>query len=139
MDDHDEHPTDELRTELEIANSKLVAMQASYNKIKDASRKALDELSRAKEEFAKEVSLRQQQEYMILQLKHQLQLSLRKGVMSKEEIERVARVRVELDKTCNELKSYRLVLVKDIESLARQKQAGLERYSPSLYETKMVD
>jgi septal ring factor EnvC (AmiA/AmiB activator) len=123
-----------LRSELEAANSKLNAMQASYNKIKDASRNALDEFTRAKEEFAKEVALRQQQEYTILQLKHQLNTAYQSkqmtrpelSVITKEEIERVARIRVELDKTCNELKGYRNVLVKDIESLARQKQTGLE-------------
>lgn len=132
----DNSETDHLRAELEIANSKLVAMQASYNKIKDASRKALDELSRAKEEFSKEVTLRQQQEYIILQLKHQLHIAYvsrshsraEVASMTKEEIERVARLRVELDKTCNELKSYRQVLVMDIESLARQKQNELEVY-----------
>jgi hypothetical protein len=123
-----------LRAELETTHAKLNAMQTSYNKIKDASRKALDEFSRAKEEFAKEVTLRQQQEYTIVQLKHQLHIAyLSKqmtrpelSVITKEEIERVAKIRVELDKTCNELKGYRNVLVLDIESLARQKQAGLE-------------
>jgi hypothetical protein len=123
-----------LRSELETTQSKLAAMQSSYTKIKDASRKALEEFTRAKEEFAKEVALRQQQEYTIMQLKHQLHIAyLSKqmtrselSVVTKEEIERVAKMRVELDKTCNELKGYRNVLVMDIESLARQKQAGLE-------------
>lgn len=123
-----------LRNELDSANAKFNAMQASYIKIKDASRKALDEFTRAKEEFAKEVALRQQQEYTILQLKHQLNIAYQSkqmsrselSVITKEEIERVAKIRVELDKTCNELKGYRNVLIKDIESLARQKQAGLE-------------
>lgn len=125
---------DALRTELETTHAKLTAMQTSYNKIKDASRKALDEFTRAKEEFSKEVTLRQQQEYTIMQLKHQLHIAyLAKqmtrpelSVITKEEVERVAKIRVELDKTCNELKGYRNVLVLDIESLSRQKQAGLE-------------
>lgn len=123
--------TDQLRTELDATQAKLAAMQASYTKIKDASRKALDEFTRAKEEFAKEVALRQQQEYTILQLKHQLHLAYQAkqlarpelAAITKEEIERVAKIRVELDKTCNELKGYRNVLCKDIESLS--KQAGL--------------
>jgi hypothetical protein len=34
-------------------------------------------------------------------------------------------MRVELDKTCNELKNYRNLLARDIESLSSQ--AGLER------------
>jgi hypothetical protein len=124
----------QLRSELEIANSKLNTMQASYMKIKDASRNALEEFTRAKESFAKEVALRQQQEFTILQLTHQLSIAYQSmhmtradlSVITKDEIERVARIRVELDKTCNELKAYRNVLVMDIDSLARQKQAGLE-------------
>lgn len=129
----EEDENQQLRTELEIANSKLNSMQASYIKIKDASRKALEEFTRAKEEFAKEVALRQQQEYTILQLTHQLNIAYRArhltrpelSVITKEEIERVARIRVELDKTCNELKGYRNVLVMDIDSIARQKQVEL--------------
>lgn len=125
---------EQLRNELDMTQSKLSAMEVSYKKIKDASRKALEEFTRAKEEFSKEVALRQQQEYTILQLKHQLSIAYQSkqmtrpelSVITKEEIERVARVRVELDRTCNELKGYRNMLVKDIDSLARQKQAGLE-------------
>lgn len=125
---------EKLRNELENTNAKLSTMQTSYHKIKDASRKALEEFTRAKEEFAKEVALRQQQEYTILQLKYQLNTLYQSkqmtrselSVITKEEVERVAKVRVELDKTCNELKGYRNMLVKDIDSLARQKQAGFE-------------
>jgi hypothetical protein len=89
---------------------------------------------RAKEEFSKEVGLRQQHEYMILQLQHQLQVvfhgrtmsRIELSVITKDEIERVARIKSELDKTCGELQGYRDSLAKDIESLAKQKQAGLE-------------
>ncbi|KAI8877893.1 RhoGAP-domain-containing protein [Backusella circina FSU 941] len=100
----------------------------------NAHRKALEELMRAKEEFSKEVALRQQHEYMILQLQHQLQVvfhgrtmtRIELSVITKEEIERVARIKSELDKACGELQGYRDSLAKDIESLAKQKQAGLE-------------
>ena len=130
----EEDVNQQLRSELELANSKLNSMQASYIKIKDASRKALDEFTRAKEEFTREVALRQQQEFNILQLTHQLSIAYQSmqmtrpelSVITKEEIERVARIRVELDKTCNELKGYRNVLVMDINSLVRQKQSELE-------------
>ncbi|CEP16580.1 hypothetical protein [Parasitella parasitica] len=130
--------TDQLRTELDATQAKLVAMQTSYTKIKDASRKALEEFTRAKEEFAEEVSLRQQQEYTIVQLKHQLHIAYQAKQLSrpelasitKEEIERVAKIRVELDRTCNELKTYRNVLCKDIESLS--KQAGLAAVQDAL-------
>ncbi|KAI8879732.1 RhoGAP-domain-containing protein [Backusella circina FSU 941] len=125
----------QLRAELELSNSKLGALQLNFNKIKEASRKALEEFSRAKEEFKKEVQLRQQQEYTIVQLQHQLYISYQSNKLSRselssvtrEEIERVARMRVELDKTCNDLKGYRNLLAKDIESLASQ--AGLESSS----------
>ncbi|KAI8640782.1 hypothetical protein BD408DRAFT_419236 [Parasitella parasitica] len=123
--------TNQLRTELDATQAKLAAMQTGYTKIKDASRKALEEFTHAKEEFAKEVSLRQQQEYTIVQLKHQLHIAYQAKQLSrpelasitKEEIEHVAKIRVELDRTCNELKTYRNILCKDIESLS--KQAGL--------------
>ncbi|KAG2237536.1 hypothetical protein BDF21DRAFT_386678 [Thamnidium elegans] len=131
---------EKLRNELDNANAKLSTIQTSYHKIKDASRKALDEFTRAKEEFAKEVALRQQQEYTIVQLKHQLSIAYQSkqmtrpelSVITKEEVERVARIRVELDKTCNELKGYRNMLVQDIDSLVQQKQAGLES-NPTLH------
>ena len=125
---------EQLRAELENANAKLASVQANYQKIKDASRQALEEFTLAKEEFSKEVALRQTQEYTILQLIHQLDIAHRAkhfsrnelSVITRTEIERVAKARVELDRTCKELKGYRNVLVQDIESLSRQKQANIE-------------
>ncbi|OBZ82737.1 putative Rho-type GTPase-activating protein 4 [Choanephora cucurbitarum] len=131
---------EQLRAELENANAKLASVQANYQKIKDASRQALEEFTLAKEEFSKEVALRQTQEYTILQLIHQLDIAYRAkhfsrnelSVITRTEIERVAKARVELDRTCKELKGYRNVLVQDIESLSRQKQANIE-ISPTIH------
>ncbi|KAG1136911.1 hypothetical protein G6F37_011638 [Rhizopus arrhizus] len=116
---------DQLSSDLEASETKLKMMQHNYQKIQEASRNALDELTRAKEEFAKEVALRQQHELTIAQLRHQLVIYFQAkkyardhlAVLTKEEIERVSKVRAGLDKTCCDLKSYRDNLLKEIDSL----------------------
>ncbi|KAI8977903.1 hypothetical protein BDB01DRAFT_844278 [Pilobolus umbonatus] len=124
----------QLTSELDKAHSKLLVLQSKYSKIKEASRQALDEFTNAKEEFSKEVILRQQQEHTITQLKHQLDILCKSKSMdrtevakiTKTEIERIAKIRQELDKSCNDLKAYRNMLIQDIESLAQQKQSTFE-------------
>lgn len=116
---------DQLSSDLEASETKLKMMQHNYQKIQEASRNALDELTRAKEEFAKEVALRQQHELTIAQLRHQFVIYFQAkkyardhlAVLTKEEIERVSKVRAGLDKTCCDLKSYRDNLLKEMDSL----------------------
>lgn len=127
-----EAPPQKMHEDIEASYAKeLTDLQQNYQKIKDASRKALDELTRAKEEFTKEVALRQQHEYTISQLKHQLTIFAQSkkstrselAVITKEEVERVAKLRADLDKTCDELKSYRDVLLAEINSLVAKAAA----------------
>lgn len=91
----------------------------------------MDEFARAKEDFAKEVTIRQQHEYTILQLQQQITALSGKtnsySPLNKEEIERMSKTRMELDEVCKQLKEYRDVLSADIANMAKQKQAGLER------------
>ncbi|KAG0178256.1 hypothetical protein DFQ29_003721 [Apophysomyces sp. BC1021] len=105
---------------------------------REASQRALGEFSRAKEDFAKESAVRQQQEYTIIELRQQLAaLQHAKSPvtettsMAKKDIDFLSSIRVELEKTCNELKEYRAVLVQEVEELAEQKQAGLVSASNS--------
>ncbi|KAI8140984.1 hypothetical protein BJV82DRAFT_184579 [Fennellomyces sp. T-0311] len=134
--DSDHVPTDrasveKMRAELKAANGKVLELNNSLNKIKEASKRALEEYTRAKDEFSKESSVRQQNEYTILQLKQHVSTLLQQkkaaeyAPLSHDEIERVARVRVELERTCKELKTYRDSLSNDISNLAAEKQAGL--------------
>ncbi|KAL0096937.1 hypothetical protein J3Q64DRAFT_1807308 [Phycomyces blakesleeanus] len=120
-----------LQSDLKSSNSKLTVMETNFNRIKDASKSALEEFTRAKEEFAKETTLRQQYENTASQLQQQLVIiqqaqSLNRdqfvGVV-KEDIERIVRVRIELDKSCNELKECRTTLSNDIEELLLKAQA----------------
>lgn len=127
-----EAPLQKIHEDIEASYAKKLAdLQQNYQKIKDASRMALDELTRAKEEFTKEVALRQQHEYTISQLRHQLTIFAQSkkstrselAVITKEEVERVAKLRADLDKTCDELKSYRDVLLAEINSLVAKAAA----------------
>lgn len=95
----------------------------------------MDEFTRAKDEFTKEVALRQQHENTIAQLRHQVtvyqqarMLSTREfNTLSKEELDRAAQLRYDLERTCKELQSFRDTLSADIANLYKQKQAGLAR------------
>lgn len=73
---------------------------------------------------------KQQHEYTILQLRHQLtslhqhqQLSGdNNGALFEKNVDRLTGVKVDLEKTCRQLKEYRDVLAAQIDD-----QAGLER------------
>ncbi|KAF7730580.1 hypothetical protein EC973_001962 [Apophysomyces ossiformis] len=131
-------PTDKasfecLRSELKLSNAQLNDIQQKFYKIKEASKMALEELARAKDEFVRELTLREKHEYTINQLRQQLTLLRRAqtaghkefAVSAKEEIERLAQFRVELDKSCTELKECRDALARDVEDMTSKKEAGL--------------
>ncbi|CAO3591494.1 unnamed protein product [Absidia cylindrospora] len=122
----------QLEDELKLSKRKLVNMEKSFNKIKEASQRALDEFSKAKEEFGKEMVLRQQHESTISQLRRQMtllqQMHVHRGdfmPLNQAEIEHLAHLRVELERHCNDLKICRDRMATDIESYVQQKQAGL--------------
>ncbi|CAO3647494.1 unnamed protein product [Cunninghamella blakesleeana] len=152
---------DELKRLLKQTTDKLKTTETSFTKLKSASEKALDEFTKAKEEFAKEIASKQQQEYTIIQLKQELSSlqkssltsssssasissssktaetsSIKEGEKPKEksllaekEIDRLASVKVELERSCNKLKEYRDSLAYEIDekiNKQQQTQAGLE-------------
>ncbi|CAO3638105.1 unnamed protein product [Cunninghamella echinulata] len=131
LDDAQKSP-EQLEAELKQSKKKLATMELNFNKIKDASQRALDEFSKAKEEFGRESELRQQHEVSIAQLRRQLvliqQMHSRRETflpLNQAEMESVAQIRVDLDMTCNELRNHCDRLATDIESFVQQKQAGL--------------
>ncbi|KAI7859913.1 hypothetical protein BDC45DRAFT_495288 [Circinella umbellata] len=108
----------QLKSQLQLCKRKLADTETNFQKIKDASKRALDEFQNAKEEFAKEINIRQQHEKTIQQLQQQITLVLHAQkndpesfiIKAKNDIERLANVRVELERTCEELKRYRSIL-----------------------------
>ena len=88
--------------------------------------------------MSKEAAIRQQHEYTIMHLRQHITTmkqenpsAVKYAPLSNDEIDRAARIRVELERTCKELKTYRDTLADDIASLAeKHQQAGLaaERY-----------
>ncbi|KAI7865172.1 hypothetical protein BDF14DRAFT_1827946 [Spinellus fusiger] len=119
-----------LQSELRLTNRKLVSMEANFNQIKEASKLALEEFTRAKEEFSKEAILRQKYENTSMHLQQQLvimqqlQSSDYPGVVRnvKEDTEKIVRVRLSLEKSCSELKECRNALFKESENLFNQCQ-----------------
>ncbi|KAI7879869.1 RhoGAP-domain-containing protein [Lichtheimia hyalospora FSU 10163] len=132
---NDKSSVSKLQADLKASNAKVSELSTNFNKIKEASKRALDEFARAKEDFAKEVTIRQQHEYTILQLQQQITALSGKtngySPLNKEEIERMSKTRMELDEVCKQLKEYRDVLSADITNMAKQKQAGLESSATS--------
>ncbi|CAO3642723.1 unnamed protein product [Cunninghamella blakesleeana] len=131
LDDSQKSPQ-QLESELRLSKKKLADMETNFNKIKDASQRALDEFSKAKEEFGKELELRQQHEISIAQLRRQLVLIQQMHThrdkflpLNQMEMEGVAQIRIDLEMTCHELRSHCDRLATDIESFVQQKQAGL--------------
>ncbi|KAI8582778.1 hypothetical protein K450DRAFT_226868 [Umbelopsis ramanniana AG] len=122
-----------LRAQLKASNAKLVETENNLNKIKTVSRRALDEFTRAKEEFAKEVAARQQTEVANRQLRAQLAAFQQASILgsdsflkaAREEIMRLSNLRGELEKSCNDLKAYRESVSADLDDMVKKKQAGL--------------
>ncbi|CAO3587359.1 unnamed protein product [Absidia cylindrospora] len=137
----------DLKEKLKQTSNRLASTESNFTTLKSASQKALDEFSKAKEEFAKEMGIRQQHEYTILQLRRQL-VSLQQQpstststtttstskatqdgpspVIAEQEIDRLAGVKVELEKSCTQLKQNRDALATEIDKMVQQAQAGLE-------------
>lgn len=97
------------------------------------SRRALDEFTRAKEEFAKEMTARQHIEIVNQQLRAQLAAFQQASILgsdsflktAREEIMRLSDLRGELEKTCKDLKLYRETVINDLDDMVKKKQAGL--------------
>ncbi|KAI8341256.1 hypothetical protein BC941DRAFT_370135 [Chlamydoabsidia padenii] len=128
----------DLKLKLKQTSDRLAAAETHLTTLKAASQKALEEFSKAKEEFNKEIGMKQQHEYTILQLRHQLtglqqhqsssssssSSTTSSSPTAEKEIDRLAGVKVELERTCNQLKQHRDTLANQIDN--KVKQAGLE-------------
>ncbi|ORZ26134.1 hypothetical protein BCR42DRAFT_364789 [Absidia repens] len=142
---------DDLKQRLIQQTEQLTLSEANISTLKAASQKALDDLTTAKEEFKKEMETRQQHEYTILQLRHQLaslqqhqQLSASSSssngdnngdiTFSEQEIDRLTNTKVDLEKTCHQLKAYRDVLAAQSDDQAGLESSVLERYPMALQE-----
>ncbi|KAI8384559.1 uncharacterized protein BYT42DRAFT_265892 [Radiomyces spectabilis] len=120
-------------SDLNTANQKIASLEANMSRLKEASKRALDEFSKAKADYAKEVELRQQHEASVSRLRQQLLLTqqarslTREGfsTQEKQDIEKLAQFHVELQKSCQQLKAYRTTLMQDLEGFVREKQANL--------------
>ncbi|CAO3599766.1 unnamed protein product [Absidia cylindrospora] len=136
---------DDLKQRLMRQTEQLTLSETNISTLKVASQKALDEFTTAKEEFAKEMETRQQHEYTILQLRHQL-TSLQQhqqhsasssngdSEFSENEIDRLTNRKVDLEKTCHQLKAYRDVLAAQIDDQAGLESLILEHYPMALQE-----
>lgn len=110
-----------LRAELDAINSKMVIMQKRHEKVREATLQALYELNKAKEGIEKEAQLRQQQDLVIARLKQKLQQAYHEKLILQSEQEATVdkEIKPDSNKSSNEFKTCRAVLVKDIKSLAQ--------------------
>jgi hypothetical protein len=73
----------------------------------------LNEFTQVKEDFAKESNFKKQLEFTIVSL-----IKKNGGTLSRKEIDKVAMLRVELERTCREMISYRDKLAATIDQNA---------------------
>lgn len=77
-------------------------METNYKSLQHASEQALNEFTKVKEDFTKESQTQLQLELVIASL-----LKKNGGILSRKEIERVAQLRVGLERTCKDMINYR--------------------------------
>ena len=144
-----------LQAELKRTRQQLEAMSINYSRIKvwqsnpsffslpshsssfnsqEASRKALDEFSRAKEDFSKEITMRQQLEYTIIQLRRRMLPHM--GQEDYEQVRHLADLRVSLEDACKDLKLHRDTLLDEMKKAAGRKDW---RYYPAQDEAYKVE
>ena len=85
----------------------------------DASQQALNEFTQLKDDFERESNIKRQQEFTIVSL-----LKKSGGLLSRKEIDKLAYVRVELERTCKELVHYRDKIAAAIDESTTSRQVG---------------
>ncbi|KAL9539093.1 hypothetical protein MBANPS3_010475 [Mucor bainieri] len=88
--------------ELSETRSRLKELEANYKVLQDASQQALNEFTQLKDDFERESNIKRQQEFTIVSL-----MKKSGGLLSRKEIDKLAYLRVELERTCKELIHYR--------------------------------
>lgn len=91
-----------LKQELLESRSRLQEMETNYKTLQDASEQALNEFIKVKEEYTKESNIQQVVDLVIASL-----LKKNGGILSRKEIERVAQLRIGLERACKDLIHYR--------------------------------
>ncbi|KAI9283384.1 hypothetical protein BY458DRAFT_496368 [Sporodiniella umbellata] len=109
--------TEKLKKELSEARSNLKELESDYEMLQKASQQALEEFAKVKEEYAKEVEIKRQQELIIASLLKTNQ----NGLLSKKELDKLAKFRAQLESVCSELVKYRDMLSFDIEQTVDKK------------------
>ncbi|CAG8512500.1 2228_t:CDS:10 [Acaulospora colombiana] len=126
---------EELKRLLIDTKKKLTEAERNYRKIKRVSQKTLDEIGLTREEFENEVSLRRKAEIAVKKLKSQVELQNQKleaARLDREQIEQMIQdsrtSRQQLQELQNSLKEMGLqkeMMIREIELLVMEKQAGL--------------
>ncbi|EPB86804.1 hypothetical protein HMPREF1544_06420 [Mucor circinelloides 1006PhL] len=88
--------------ELMETRSRLKELEADYKVLQDASQQALNEFTQLKDDFERDANIKRQQEFTIVSL-----MKKSGGLLSRKEIDKLAYLRVELERTCKELIHYR--------------------------------
>ena len=70
--------------------------------MQDASQQALNEFTQLKDDFERDANIKRQQEFTIVSL-----MKKSSGLLSRKEIDKLAYLRMELERTCKELIHYR--------------------------------
>ncbi|KAF7727405.1 hypothetical protein EC973_007569 [Apophysomyces ossiformis] len=130
--------------ELERTKARLKEVETKFNKIKDISRKALDEFHVVKEGFCVEVAARREAENTVAKLKRELSLYQQAGVMgttefstyAKTEIAQLTQTVAQLEKTCNDLRTKRDDLMNEIHDVTKdyREMAESHKSSDAVYE-----
>ncbi|CAO3699777.1 unnamed protein product [Rhizopus stolonifer] len=106
-----------LKKELSEARSNLKELESDYEVLQKASQQALDEFAKVKEEYVKEAMIKRQQEFIIATLLK----TNNNGLLSKKELDKLAKFRTQLESVCNELVRYRDMLSFEIDQTVDKK------------------
>ncbi|KAI8642407.1 hypothetical protein BD408DRAFT_416458 [Parasitella parasitica] len=88
--------------ELLETRSRLKELETNYKVLQDASQQALNEITQLKDDLEHESAIKKQQELTIISL-----MSKSNPLLSRKEVDKLAYLRVELERTCKELIHYR--------------------------------
>ncbi|CEP09677.1 hypothetical protein [Parasitella parasitica] len=88
--------------ELIETRSRLKELEANYKVLQDASQQALNEITQLKDDLEQESAIKKQQELTIVSL-----MSKSNTLLSRKEVDKLAYVRIELERACKELIHYR--------------------------------
>ncbi|KAI8976218.1 hypothetical protein BDB01DRAFT_803775 [Pilobolus umbonatus] len=116
-----------LNTELSEMRTRLEEVEEDYNKLQKASKEALAEFTKVKDDLLREEKLQKKQGWVIASL-----LSKKTNNLSKKELDRTALIKGEMDRMCKELISYRDLMIKEIDDTVNNQCSYLVNYPKHL-------